>query len=160
MDVAVPLPWANVRLPVALHWAKFGKSKHSFLYKKHPVWSAFLRYKIYSLDFTYRTFCRTGGMHGICFQGFRNFAWALLYRVPALSVLRYTALCHDSVFNSQVNSTVWNIDFNTVTIFNQTNRTPSAASGDTCPIDRPDEPPEKRPSVNSAHSLPKPFDFR
>ena len=37
---------------------------------------------------------------------------------------------------------------------------PSAASGETWPIDRPDVPPEKRPSVTSAHALPSPFDFR
>ena len=37
---------------------------------------------------------------------------------------------------------------------------PSAASGETWPIDRPEVPPEKRPSVISAHALPRPFDFR
>ena len=37
---------------------------------------------------------------------------------------------------------------------------PSAASGETWPIERPDEPPEKRPSVISAQALPRPFDFR
>src|SRR6185436_4508050 len=37
---------------------------------------------------------------------------------------------------------------------------PSAASGERCPIDRPDEPPEKRPSVTSAQTFPRPFDLR
>ena len=37
---------------------------------------------------------------------------------------------------------------------------PAAASGDTCPIESPDVPPEKRPSVTSAQALPRPFDFR
>ena len=37
---------------------------------------------------------------------------------------------------------------------------PSAASGETWPIDRPEVPPEKRPSVTSAQALPSPFDFR
>ena len=37
---------------------------------------------------------------------------------------------------------------------------PSAASGETWQIDRPDVPPEKRPSVISAQALPRPFDFR
>jgi len=38
-------------------------------------------------------------------------------------------------------------------------RPPSAASGETWPIERPEEPPEKRPSVISAQALPRPFDF-
>ena len=37
---------------------------------------------------------------------------------------------------------------------------PEAASGEACPIDKPDVPPEKRPSVNKAHFLPKPIDFK
>ncbi|CFW15160.1 Uncharacterised protein [Bordetella pertussis] len=37
---------------------------------------------------------------------------------------------------------------------------PSAASGEAWPITRPDEPPEKRPSVNKAQVLPSPLDFR
>ncbi len=37
---------------------------------------------------------------------------------------------------------------------------PAAASGETCPIERPDVPPEKRPSVIRAHSLPRCLDFR
>ena len=37
---------------------------------------------------------------------------------------------------------------------------PAAASGEQWPIDSPDVPPEKRPSVSSAHSLPSPIDFR
>ena len=37
---------------------------------------------------------------------------------------------------------------------------PSAASGEQCPIDRPEVPPEKRPSVINAQALPRPFDFR
>jgi hypothetical protein len=34
---------------------------------------------------------------------------------------------------------------------------PSAASGETWPIDRPDVPPEKRPSVSSAQAFPEPL---
>jgi hypothetical protein len=37
---------------------------------------------------------------------------------------------------------------------------PAAASGETWPIDSPEVPPEKRPSVSSAQALPRPFDFR
>ena len=37
---------------------------------------------------------------------------------------------------------------------------PSAASGETWPIDSPDVPPEKRPSVISAQAAPSPFDLR
>jgi len=37
---------------------------------------------------------------------------------------------------------------------------PSAASGETWPIERPEVPPEKRPSVTSAQAFPSPFDFR
>ncbi len=37
---------------------------------------------------------------------------------------------------------------------------PSAASGETWPIERPEVPPEKRPSVISAQALPRPFDLR
>ena len=37
---------------------------------------------------------------------------------------------------------------------------PAAASGDTWPMDKPDVPPEKRPSVISAQALPKPRDFK
>ena len=37
---------------------------------------------------------------------------------------------------------------------------PPAASGETCPIDRPDVPPEKRPSVTRAQVLPKPRPLR
>ena len=37
---------------------------------------------------------------------------------------------------------------------------PSAASGEAWPMDRPEVPPEKRPSVSSAQDLPSPFDFR
>jgi hypothetical protein len=36
---------------------------------------------------------------------------------------------------------------------------PSAASGEAWPIDRPEVPPEKRPSVSSAQALPRPFDL-
>ena len=36
---------------------------------------------------------------------------------------------------------------------------PAAASGEMCPIDNPDVPPEKRPSVIRAHSFPKCLDF-
>jgi hypothetical protein len=36
---------------------------------------------------------------------------------------------------------------------------PSAASGETCPMERPDVPPEKRPSVISAQAFPSPFDL-
>ena len=36
---------------------------------------------------------------------------------------------------------------------------PAAASGEQWPIDKPDVPPEKRPSVNRAQALPKPFDL-
>ena len=39
-------------------------------------------------------------------------------------------------------------------------RPPSAASGETWPIESPEVPPEKRPSVMSAQALPRPFDFR
>ena len=35
-----------------------------------------------------------------------------------------------------------------------------AASGETCPIDRPEVPPEKRPSVISAHAFPSPRPLR
>jgi len=37
---------------------------------------------------------------------------------------------------------------------------PAAASGETCPIDSPEVPPEKRPSVSKAHTLPNPLDLR
>ncbi len=37
---------------------------------------------------------------------------------------------------------------------------PDAASGETWPIERPDVPPEKRPSVISAHALPSPRPLR
>ena len=37
---------------------------------------------------------------------------------------------------------------------------PDAASGETCPIDSPEVPPEKRPSVISAHALPSPRPLR
>ena len=37
---------------------------------------------------------------------------------------------------------------------------PSAASGETWPMERPEVPPEKRPSVMRAQSFPSPFDFR
>ena len=37
---------------------------------------------------------------------------------------------------------------------------PSAASGEAWPMERPDVPPEKRPSVSNAQLLPSPFDFR
>jgi hypothetical protein len=37
---------------------------------------------------------------------------------------------------------------------------PAAASGETWPIDRPEVPPENRPSVIRAHSLPRWTDFR
>ncbi len=37
---------------------------------------------------------------------------------------------------------------------------PAAASGETWPMDNPEVPPEKRPSVTSAHALPSPMDFR
>ena len=37
---------------------------------------------------------------------------------------------------------------------------PSAASGETWPMLRPDVPPLKRPSVTSAQALPSPFPFR
>ena len=37
---------------------------------------------------------------------------------------------------------------------------PSAASGEAWPMDRPEVPPEKRPSVSRAQALPMPFDFR
>ncbi|MBW8701731.1 hypothetical protein MBT84_19180 [Streptomyces sp. MBT84] len=37
---------------------------------------------------------------------------------------------------------------------------PEAASGDAWPIDRPDVPPEKRPSVISAQAFPRPRPFR
>lgn len=36
---------------------------------------------------------------------------------------------------------------------------PSAASGDAWPIERPEVPPEKRPSVSRAQALPMPLDF-
>ena len=36
----------------------------------------------------------------------------------------------------------------------------TAASGETCPIDSPEVPPEKRPSVISAHALPSPRPLR
>lgn len=35
-----------------------------------------------------------------------------------------------------------------------------AASGETWPMERPEVPPEKRPSVISAQALPRPIDFR
>ncbi len=37
---------------------------------------------------------------------------------------------------------------------------PAAASGETWPMDRPEVPPEKRPSVIRAHSLPRPLGFQ
>ena len=37
---------------------------------------------------------------------------------------------------------------------------PSAASGEICPIDRPEVAPEKRPSVITAQTLPRPRAFR
>ncbi len=37
---------------------------------------------------------------------------------------------------------------------------PAAASGETWPIDSPEVPPEKRPSVTSAHTLPRPRPLR
>ncbi len=37
---------------------------------------------------------------------------------------------------------------------------PDAASGETWPIDSPEVPPEKRPSVISAQALPSPRPFR
>src|SRR5476651_7040 len=37
---------------------------------------------------------------------------------------------------------------------------PAAASGEAWPMDRPEVPPEKRPSVSKAQALPRPLDFR
>ncbi|MNE80031.1 hypothetical protein D3C80_1765670 [compost metagenome] len=37
---------------------------------------------------------------------------------------------------------------------------PAAASGEAWPMDRPEVPPEKRPSVSRAQALPRPLDFR
>ena len=37
---------------------------------------------------------------------------------------------------------------------------PSAASGETCPMLSPEVPPLKRPSVMSAHALPRPLPFK
>jgi len=37
---------------------------------------------------------------------------------------------------------------------------PAAASGDTCPIESPDVPPENRPSVTRAHAAPSPRPLR
>jgi hypothetical protein len=37
---------------------------------------------------------------------------------------------------------------------------PHAASGETWPMDRPAVPPEKRPSVSRAQTLPSPRDFK
>ena len=37
---------------------------------------------------------------------------------------------------------------------------PDAASGETWPIESPEVPPLKRPSVSSAHSAPSPRPFR
>ena len=37
---------------------------------------------------------------------------------------------------------------------------PAAASGEMCPMDRPEVPPLKRPSVSKAHSLPRCTDFK
>ena len=37
---------------------------------------------------------------------------------------------------------------------------PSAASGETCPMLRPEVPPENLPSVNKAQDFPSPFDFK
>ena len=37
---------------------------------------------------------------------------------------------------------------------------PAAASGDTCPIESPEVPPENLPSVTRAHAFPSPRPFR
>ena len=47
------------------------------------------------------------------------------------------------------------IYFDDVTVLNLTDIAPAAASGEICPMLSPEVPPLKRPSVISAHSLPK-----
>lgn len=62
--------------------------------------------------------------------------------------------------NIEVNGTVWNVDHDSVSGFDKGDQAPSAASGETWPIDSPELPPEKRPSVSKAQDLARPFDLR
>ena len=92
-------------------------------HKKAPHLECFLSVKNYSLDFTYRAFRCTCGMHRIRFECFGNFTWTFFYWMSAFLLLHFTARSHGCFIHCQVNGTVWNINFDQVTIFNQTNCT-------------------------------------
>lgn len=63
--------------------------------------------------------------------------------------------------NSQLDGAVRDADLDSVTFPDRGDgRQPAAASGETWPMDSPEVPPEKRPSVTRAHAFPNPMDLR
>jgi DNA-binding Lrp family transcriptional regulator len=101
-----------------------------------------------------------GGEGGIGLQRGRHLALARFGRLPAS-----LASCSARRRRVRVVDGRWIVRFGMSISIVSPSRTrpivpPSAASGETWPIDRPEVPPEKRPSVISAQALPRPFDFR
>jgi aryl-alcohol dehydrogenase-like predicted oxidoreductase len=70
------------------------------------------------------------------------------------------ALAPDKISGPRYGERMMSIRSRSVAVSTRPIAPPSAASGETWPIDRPEVPPEKRPSVISAQALPRPFDFR
>lgn len=64
------------------------------------------------------------------------------------------------VGNTQVDAALGNVDFDGVTLLDQADGAAFGRFRKACPIDRPEVPPEKRPSVSSARALPRPLDLR
>jgi hypothetical protein len=64
-----------------------------------------------------------------------------------------------AIYKVTVTDTVGNVDADAVAVAHQADRAAGAASGEAWPMDRPEVPPEKRPSVSSAQALPRPLDL-
>lgn len=104
---------------------------------------------------------RARGHCGIGLKGFRNHA--LTVRLPGAGATRIhalTAIGNVRVRNGKMQGTVRDIDLDAIAILDQTDQATFRCFGDMWPMDRPELPPEKRPSVIRAQTLPKPFDFR
>ena len=105
---------------------------------------------------------RVGGKRRIGAQGRRDRTLAA-QRFPGRAAPRLhrpAAAGERGIVEVETDAAVGNVDPDRSPSSTRAIVPPSAASGETWPIERPEVPPLKRPSVTSAQALPRPFPFR
>ncbi len=110
----------------------------------------------------HRAFICTGGKARVGAQGEGDFTLAVFRRpgFVAAGFLRFTTGRNFLIAQLELNAAIRNVDFDKIAVFDDRNVAAACRFRETWPMERPEVPPEKRPSVISAQALPSPMDFR